>query len=62
MNLTDGSSQKLKDILNSIFHSYNQGIKSDEGKYSKPKGKKQNSALDYFTINLNQKVGGGTRF
>ena len=58
MNLTDSSSQKLKDILNSIFNSYNQGAKSDETKFNpkQQKGKKQNSALEFFTINLNQKM------
>lgn len=56
MNLTDSSGQKLKDILNSIFTSYNQGIKSENSQYNKPKPKRQNSALDYFTVNLNQKA------
>jgi ATP-dependent Clp protease ATP-binding subunit ClpC len=58
MNLTDSSSQKLKDILNSIFNSYNQGTKSEETKFGpkQSKNKKQNSALDFFTINLNQKI------
>ena len=57
MNLTDSSSLKLKDILNSIFSSYNQGIKSEEIKSGKPqRAKRSNSALDTFTINLNQKM------
>jgi ATP-dependent Clp protease ATP-binding subunit ClpC len=58
MNLTDSSSQKLKDILNSIFNSYNQGTKSEDTKFGpkQTKNKKQNSALEYFTINLNQKI------
>ncbi|MEM1311866.1 MAG: ATP-dependent Clp protease ATP-binding subunit [Patescibacteria group bacterium] len=64
MNLTDSSSKKLKDILNSIFNSYNQGAKSDDPKFSgkQSKSKKQNSALEYFTINLNQKIANETDF
>lgn len=62
MNLTDSSSQKLKDILNSIFTSYSQGAKAEENKYTKPKSKKQNSALEFFTTNLNQKMSGETNF
>jgi len=62
MNLTESSGQKLRDILNSIFISYNQGIKSENSQYNKPKSKRQNSALEYFTINLNQKVSNDNDF
>jgi ATP-dependent Clp protease ATP-binding subunit ClpC len=57
MNLTDTSSQKLKDILSSLFISYSKGVKSDESKSQKKTTKKsRDSALDYFTTNLNQKI------
>lgn len=57
MNLTESGNQKLKELLNSLFTSYNKGIKNEEGKPSKKTQKKpKDSALEYFTTNLNQKV------
>jgi ATP-dependent Clp protease ATP-binding subunit ClpC len=60
MNLTDASASKLKEILVSIFNSYSVGAATDINKINtdsqKRKFKNRDSALDYFTINLNQKV------
>lgn len=63
MNVPDGSSEneRLKEILISLFSSYNKGVKSEMnrmgGKQSYQRnGKKKESALDFFTINLNQRV------
>ena len=57
MNLTENSRDKLQGVLNSIFESYNKGIKSEESKNSrKSKSKKKESALEFFTTNLNNKV------
>jgi ATP-dependent Clp protease ATP-binding subunit ClpC len=57
MNLTESGNQKLKELLNSLFTSYSKGVKSEETKTTKKSSKKQrDSALDYFTTNLNQKV------
>jgi ATP-dependent Clp protease ATP-binding subunit ClpC len=65
MNLTDNSSQKLKDILNSLFISYGKGVKSEEvrnnGGVKKPKRGKD-SALEFFTVDLNAKVAAETSF
>jgi ATP-dependent Clp protease ATP-binding subunit ClpC len=58
MNLNDESQKKLQDVLDSIFDSYNKGIKSEEmrnGKKTKA-GKGKDSALNFFSTNLNQKV------
>lgn len=59
MNLTETSSQKLKDILNSLFSSYNKEMKSEDikpsGKQTKQKRNKD-SALNFFTTNMNNKV------
>ncbi|MEI6729044.1 MAG: ATP-dependent Clp protease ATP-binding subunit [bacterium] len=66
MNLTDTSSTKLREILNSIFTSYSQGAKNEETvsaqNVAKKKFKGQNSALDFFTTSLNQKVANETGF
>ncbi len=60
MNLTDNSSQKLKDILNSLFISYGKGVKSEEirsgATAKKTKRNNKDSALEFFTVDLNQKV------
>jgi ATP-dependent Clp protease ATP-binding subunit ClpC len=57
MNLTEASNTKLKEILTSLFDSYNKGVKSEETRTQKQKTKKgRDSALDFFTTNLNQKV------
>jgi ATP-dependent Clp protease ATP-binding subunit ClpC len=57
MNLTDASSQKLKDILLSLFASFNRGVKSEESRGQRQKTRKvRDSALEHFTININQKV------
>jgi ATP-dependent Clp protease ATP-binding subunit ClpC len=63
MNLTDSSSAKLKEILNSIFNSYHQGQvpektvidSADPGKGKRGR-QQRDSALAFFTTNLNQKV------
>ena len=66
MNLTDSSSQKLKDILNSLFISYGKGVKSEEvrnGTSKKPRrGGGKDSALEFFTVDLNQKVASENNF
>ena len=65
MNLTDNSSQKLKDILNSLFISYGKGVKSEEvrnNSVKKPKRGGKDSALEFFTVDLNQKVGAESNF
>jgi ATP-dependent Clp protease ATP-binding subunit ClpC len=66
MNLTETSSTKLREILNSIFTSYSQGIKNEDTaaaqNVAKKKFKGQSSALDFFTSNLNQKVANETGF
>ncbi len=57
MNLPNEGSNKLKNVLSSIFSSYSQGAKTEESKYNKQKGnRKQNSVLDFFSTNLNAKV------
>jgi len=60
MNLTDSSSVKLKEILGNIFTSYSQGVKTiEESKKTTNPGKRfpsRNSALEFFTTNLNQRV------
>lgn len=57
MNLTDNGNNKLKELLNSLFSSYSKGATSEEGKANKKNPKKtKDSALEYFTTNLNQKV------
>jgi ATP-dependent Clp protease ATP-binding subunit ClpC len=63
MNLTDSSSGKLKDILNSIFNSYQQGqipdrakVMSEAAAARSKKPRQRESALSFFTTNLNQKV------
>lgn len=57
MNLNDINATKLLDILQSMFISYSEGASQNEPKNSKVKTKKRpNSALDYFTVDLNQKM------
>lgn len=59
MNLTDASSVKLKEILDSIFKSYSQNVNNDAGTANvniKRKFKGRDSVLEYFTTNLNVKV------
>lgn len=59
MNLTDSSSVKLREILNSIFNSYQQGSKQEpvaSGNINRKKTQSRSSALDFFTTNLNQKA------
>ena len=66
MNLNDQSNQKLRELLASLFSSYNQEGKAGEGdKFKKEKpgkdvkgGRKggKESALNFFTRNLNQQV------
>ena len=57
MNLTDSGNQKLKELLNSLFTSYSKGVKSEETKTTKKSTKRnKDSALEYFTTNLNHKV------
>jgi ATP-dependent Clp protease ATP-binding subunit ClpC len=55
MNLNDESSGKLQDILKSIFETYGKTNKNDNRGFRKNTGKKD-SALDFFTTNLNAKV------
>lgn len=66
MNLTDSSAVKLKEILSSIFGSYAQGAKlmDDNTKANKkqPNFKNQNSALAFFTNNVNQKIANTDNF
>jgi ATP-dependent Clp protease ATP-binding subunit ClpC len=66
MNLTESSSSKLKEILNSIFVSYSQGLQPDNHIKNidslngaktarKPRGQRD-SVLEFFTTNVNQRV------
>jgi len=61
MNLTGESNQKLRDILTSIFEAYNRGVRNEEKKY-KPKFNRRDSALEYFTVNLNKKIASEPNF
>jgi ATP-dependent Clp protease ATP-binding subunit ClpC len=57
MNLNNDNADKLKDVLNSLFDSYNKGLKNDDARVSKTKTRKgKDSALEYFTIDITQKV------
>jgi ATP-dependent Clp protease ATP-binding subunit ClpC len=62
MNMTEAGAIKLRDILASIFNSYSQGMKNENMKIqnqadrNRKNFKAKETALDFFTINLNQKV------
>lgn len=62
MNLTESSSKKLKEILVSIFESYNNQTINNEinqnnfTNQNKKKFRSRDSALAFFTTNMNQKV------
>ncbi len=57
MNLNDDSSGKLKDLLSGLFTSYNKGVTSETASKTKSKSrKKQDSALEFFTMDLTQKA------
>ncbi len=57
MNLNEINANKLTDILQSMFTAYGEGATQNEPKTAKPKNKKRtNSALDFFTVDLNQKI------
>jgi ATP-dependent Clp protease ATP-binding subunit ClpC len=63
MNLNPDSSSKLKDVLTSLFSSYNKGVSSEASKHTKTKNKKgKDSALEYFTIDITNKVKGEAGF
>lgn len=74
MNLTSNSNQKLREILDNIFNIYSQSVKnttttnpssnpSGVGVASRGRiGGRPNSALEYFTNNLNQKVSDEKKF
>jgi ATP-dependent Clp protease ATP-binding subunit ClpC len=61
MNLNEHNSKRIRDILFSVFENYKRGVKTGEKNY-KPKAGRQNSILDYFTSNLNKKVGAEPNF
>jgi ATP-dependent Clp protease ATP-binding subunit ClpC len=58
MNLNEDSSQKLLEVLNSLFESYNKDYSIEESQEKKKfkSRKSKESALDFFTTNINQKV------
>jgi ATP-dependent Clp protease ATP-binding subunit ClpC len=57
MNLNNDNADKLKDVLNSLFDSYNKGLKNEDMPTSKTKNRKgKDSALEYFTIDITKKV------
>jgi ATP-dependent Clp protease ATP-binding subunit ClpC len=68
MNLTESSSKKLKEILISIFQSYGSQntINSEVGNsfvgQNKKKFRSKDSALAFFTTNMNQKVANEKKF
>ena len=58
MNLNEASASKLLEILHSMFSSYKEGVaRNDDRNFKNQKTKKRpNSALEYFTVDLNQKI------
>ena len=68
MNMTEAGAIKLRDILASIFNSYSQGMKNENMKIqnqsdrNRKNFKAKETALDFFTINLNQKVANQQEF
>jgi ATP-dependent Clp protease ATP-binding subunit ClpC len=63
MNLNPESASKLKDVLTSLFSSYNKGVSTEASKHTKAKNKKgKDSALEYFTIDITNKVKGEAGF
>ena len=55
MNLNENNIKKIKDILYSVFENYKRGVRAGEKNF-KPKFNKRESALDFFTTNLNKKI------
>ncbi len=65
MNLNEDSSKKLIDVLNSLFKSYNKGYSSDSTATGKKKTKtkrSKDSALEFFTTNINTKISSEPKF
>jgi ATP-dependent Clp protease ATP-binding subunit ClpC len=57
MNLNNDNAVKLKEVLITLFDSYNKGLKHDDTRIPKTKTRKgKDSALEYFTIDITQKV------
>ncbi len=57
MNLSEANAAKLINILESMFAAYGQGATQNDPKIFKNKQKKKpNSALDFFAVDVNQKV------
>ena len=55
MSLDEERSRKIKEMLVSVFENYKQGVKAGEKNY-RPKPTRPNTALDFFTSNLNRKL------
>ena len=57
MNLNNDNADKLKDVLVSLFNAHNKEVKPEEIRPGKNKNRKgKDSALDYFTIDITNKV------
>jgi ATP-dependent Clp protease ATP-binding subunit ClpC len=62
MNLNDQNSKRIRDILFSVFDNYKRGIKVNEKNYKPNKFNRRDSALEFFTTNLNKKISNEPNF